>query len=164
MADGTRLTIASSPIYSPMFTRYCAMMRRSDLLADPRYATARLRRENLASLLAEVRAWLATFDTFEQLQAQVSESGLAVGRVRTVGEFANSDWVKEWNAVVDVDDRGGGTLRMPGNPWIFGRSELPRPGAPAYQGEHNEEILRELQVPEHEIRDLEKRSIIFRRR
>lgn len=164
MADGSRLTIAASPIYSPMFTRYCAMMRRSDLLADPRYATAKLRRQNLPSLLAEVRAWLATFDNLEQLQAQVSEAGLAVGRVRTVNEFANSDWVKEWNAVVEVDDRSSGTVRMPGNPWIFSRSELPPAGAPAYQGEHNEEILKGLQVPEHKIRDLEKRNIILSRR
>jgi CoA:oxalate CoA-transferase len=164
MADGTQLTIASSPIYSPMFARYCAMMRRSDLIADPRYATARLRRENLASLLAEVRAWLATFDTFEQLQVQVSEAGLAVGRIQTVSEFAKSDWVREWNAVVEVDDRGGGSVRMPGNPWIFSQSELPCPGAPAYQGEHNGEILKELQVSEDKIRDLEKRSITLSRR
>ena len=164
MADGARLTIAGSPIYSPMFTRYCAMMRRSDLLADPRYATAKLRRQNLVPLLAEVRAWLATFDSLEQLQVQVSEAGLAVGRVRTVSEFAKSDWAKEWNAVVDVDDRAGGTVRMPGNPWIFSRSELPRPGAPAYQGEHNGEILKEMQVSEHEIRDLEGRNILLSRR
>jgi crotonobetainyl-CoA:carnitine CoA-transferase CaiB-like acyl-CoA transferase len=161
MADGSRLTIASSPIYSPMFTRYCAMMRRSDLLTDPRYATAKLRRENLEPLLAEVRAWLATFESLEQLQAQVSEGGLAVGRVRTVNEFAKSDWVREWSAIVEVDNRGGGTLRMPGNPWIFSQSELPSPGAPAYQGEHNEEILKELQVPEDKIRDLEKRNILL---
>jgi hypothetical protein len=141
-----------------------AMMRRSDLLADPRYATARLRRENLASLLAEVRAWLATFDTFEQLQVQVSEAGLAVGRIQTVSEFAKSDWVREWNAVVEVDDRGGGSVRMPGNPWIFSQSELPCPGAPAYQGEHNGEILKELQVSEDKIRDLEERSITLSRR
>jgi crotonobetainyl-CoA:carnitine CoA-transferase CaiB-like acyl-CoA transferase len=164
MADGARLTIAGSPIYSPMFTRYCAMMRRSDLLIDPRYATAKLRRENLPSLLAEVRFWLATFDSLEQLQAQVSEAGLAVGCVRTVNEFAKSDWVREWNAVVQVDDRGGGTLRMPGNPWIFSRSELPPPGAPAFQGEHNEDILKELQIPEHKIQDLQQRSIVLSRR
>ena len=164
MADGTRLTIAGSPIYSPMFTRYCAMMRRSDLLADPRYATARLRRQNLVPLLAEVRAWLATFDSLEQLQAQVSEAGLAVGRVRTVNEFAGSDWAKDWNAVVEVDDRAGGTVRMPGNPWIFSQSELPRPGAPAYQGEHNEDILKELQVPEQKIKDLQTRNILLSRR
>jgi CoA:oxalate CoA-transferase len=161
MADGTRLTIAGSPIYSPMFLRYCAMMRRSDLLSDPRYATAKLRRENLTPLLAEIRAWLATFDSLEQLQAQVSEAGLAVGQVRTTKEFAKSDWVKEWNAIVEVDDRGGGTVRMPGNPWIFSRSELPAPGAPAFQGEHNEEILNELHVPEVRIRNLQERRILL---
>jgi crotonobetainyl-CoA:carnitine CoA-transferase CaiB-like acyl-CoA transferase len=164
MADGTKLTIAGSPIYSPMFVRYCAMMRRSDLLTDPRYATAKLRRENLSPLLAEIRAWLATFDSLEQLQAQVSEGGLAVGQVRTTSEFARSDWVREWNAVVEVNDRGGGTVRMPGNPWIFGRSELPQPGEPAFQGEHNEEILKELQVPDSRIRDLQERSILVNRR
>ncbi len=164
MADGTRLTIAGSPIYSPMFTRYCAMMRRSDLLSDPRYATAKLRRQNLPSLLSEIRAWLVTFDNLEQLQAQISEGGLAVGRVRTVNDFAASDWVKEWNAVVAVDDRAGGTVRMPGNPWIFGKSELPPPGVPAYQGEHNEDILKQLDVPESEIRDLQQRNILLSRR
>jgi CoA:oxalate CoA-transferase len=164
MADGMRLTIAGSPLYSPMFTRYCAMMRRSDLLIDPRYATAKLRRENLVPLLAEIRAWLATFESLEQLQVQVSEAGLAVGRVRTINEFAKSDWVKDWNAVVDVDDRAGGTVRMPGNPWIFSRSELPAPGAPAYQGEHNDEILKELSVPEDSIRDLQQRNVLLSRR
>jgi CoA:oxalate CoA-transferase len=140
------------------------MMRRSDLLADARYATAKLRRENLASLLAEVRAWITTFDTLEQLQAQVSEAGLAVGRVRTINEFAGSDWVKEWNAIVDVDDRDGGALRMPGNPWIFSRSELPAPGSAAFQGEHNEQILRELCTPEDRIRDLQDRNVLLSRR
>jgi CoA:oxalate CoA-transferase len=164
MADGTRLTIAASPIYSPMFTRYCAMMRRSDLLTDPRYATANLRRKNLAPLLAEVRAWLGTFDNLEQLQAQVSESGLAVGRVRTTREFAESDWVKEWNAVVEVDDRAGGTVRMPGNPWIFSRSQLPPPGSPAFQGEHNEAILAERNIAPDRIADLQKRKVLLSRR
>ncbi|OKO69330.1 CoA transferase [Bradyrhizobium sp. NAS96.2] len=164
MFDGARLTIAASPIYSPMFTRYCAMMRRSDLLADPRYATARLRRENLAPLLAEIRAWLTTFENLEQLQAQVSEAGLAVGRVRTVNEFADTDWAKEWNAVVEVDDRAGGVVRMPGNPWIFSSSELPSPGAPAYQGEHNEDILGQLDIAPEKVRDLQQRGILLSRR
>jgi len=164
MADGTQLTIAASPIYSPMFSRFCAMMRRSDLLADPRFTTAKLRRQNLPALLAEVRSWLSTFDDLDQLQAQVSESGLAVGRVRTVNEFAKSDWVREWNAVVEVDDRAGGTVRMPGNPWIFSQSRLPAPGAPAFQGEHNVEILKELQIPEEQIASMHQRNIILSRR
>lgn len=164
MAEGTQLTIAGSPIYSPMFSRYCAMMRRNDLLTDPRYATPRLRRQNLAPLLAEIRAWLGTFNNLEQLQAQISEGGLAVGRVRSLGEFADSEWVKEWNAVVNVDDREGGTVRMPGNPWIFSRSKLPSAGVPAYQGEHNEEILAEQNVDPDRIAEMKRQKVLLSRR
>jgi crotonobetainyl-CoA:carnitine CoA-transferase CaiB-like acyl-CoA transferase len=164
MANGTCLTISSSPIYSPIFMRFCAMMRRTDLASDPRYATAHLRRENLASLLAEIRAWLGTFDNLEQLQTQLSEAGLAVGKIRSLGEFSEFDWVKEWKAVVDVDDRAGGTVRMPGNPWIFSNSELPSPGVPAYQGEHNDEILAERNVDPNKVADLKRRKVLLSRR
>lgn len=164
MADGTYLTIAASPIYSPMFLRYCAMMRRNDLLEDPRFATAHLRRENLAPLLAEIRAWIGTFDNLEQLQAQVSEAGLAVGTIRSVRDFAETDWVKEWKAVVDVDDRAGGTVRMPGAPWIFSRSNLPAVGVPAYQGEHNEEVLAARGIAPERIEDLKQRQVLLSRR
>ena len=164
MPDGSRLTIAGSPIYTPMFNRYCAMMRRNDLLIDPMYATANLRRANLRSLLAEVRSWLTTFSDLQQLQAQVSEAGLAVGTIRSLGEFSESDWVKEWGAVVEIDDRAGHTTRMPGNPWRFSRSVLPQPGVPAFQGEHNEEILRENNVSFAQIKDLKDRKILLSRR
>jgi CoA:oxalate CoA-transferase len=164
LADGTRLTIASSPIYSPMFVRFCAMMRRNDLLRDPRYATANLRRQNLKSLLAEVRAWIGTFGSFEQLQVQVSEAGLAVGKLRSLKEFSEFDWVKEWNAVVPVDDREGGTVKMPGNPWIFSRAELPSPGIPAFQGEHNDEVLSEQNLSPEQLADLKKRRVLLSRR
>jgi CoA:oxalate CoA-transferase len=95
---------------------------------------------------------------------EVSEAGLAVGTVRTVSEFAETDWVKEWGAVVDVDDRAGGTVRMPGNPWIFSRSALPPPGIPAFQGEHNEEILAERKISPARIKDMEQRKVLLSRR
>jgi CoA:oxalate CoA-transferase len=164
LPGGRRLTIAASPIYTPMFQRFCAMMRRSDLLTDPRFATAKLRRQNLADLLAEVRAWILTFSTIDQLQAQVSEAGLAVGEIHTINEFAKSDWVKEWNAIVEVDDRNGGATPMPGNPWIFSEATLPSPGVPAFQGEHNHEILTEINVPEETIKELQERRILLSRR
>src|SRR5260221_4397293 len=164
MSAGRRRTAPPGRIYSPIFPRYCALMRRTALRLDPRFATANLRRQNLPALLAEVRAWLATFSSLEQLQVQVSEAGLAVGTVRTVSEFAESDWVKEWGAVVDVDDRAGGTVRMPGNPWIFSRSVLPPPGVPAFQGEHNEEILAERNISPGRIKDLQLRKVLLSRR
>jgi CoA:oxalate CoA-transferase len=164
LGNGRRIVIATSPIYSPMFLRFCAMMRRTDLLGDPRFATARLRREHLAALLAEVKDWIMTFTDMEQLQVQVSESGLAIGLIRTAKEFAKGEWVKEWGAVVQIDDRSGGTTPMPGNPWLFSRSQLPPPGRPAFQGEHNQEILAERGVPADRIETLRQRHILLSRR
>jgi len=164
LPDGRQVTIAASPIYSPMFVRFSAMMRRTDLLTDPRYATAPLRRANLKALLAEVRAWVLTFTDLELLQAQVSEAGLAIGVVRTTSELAESEWAKDWGAVVEVDDRGGGTVRMPGTPWRFSESQLPAPGIPAFQGEHNVELLEERGVDPAVIQDLQARRVLLSRR
>ncbi len=164
LSDGRKLTIAGSPIYTPTFVRYCAMMRRTDLRKDPRFATALLRRQNLGALLAEVRAWIMTFGDLDELQAQVSEASLAVGTVRSTEDFAATEWVREWGAVVDIDMRNGETLRMPGVPWRFGRSILPPPGAPSFQGEHNGELLGELGVSPSDIVDMQKRRLVLSRK
>jgi len=164
LADGTRVTIAATPVGSATFPRYCAMMRRSDLLADPRFATARLRRQNLEALLAEVRAWVLTFRDLDALQAQVSESNLAIGVVRSTAEFADTDWAAERGVINDINDRAGGTVRMPGPPWRFSGAALPAPGSPAFQGEHNAEVLREQGISDEVIADLRARRVLLSRR
>jgi CoA:oxalate CoA-transferase len=164
LPDGRQLTIAASPIYTPMFVRYCSMMRRTDLLLDSRFSTAPLRRQNLDALLGEVRAWILTFGDLEELQAQVSEAGLAVGVVRTTNELAESEWAAEWGAIVNIDDRSGGTMRMPGPPWRFSDATLPPPGIPAFQGEHNVELLTEHNVDPELIEELRQRRVLLSRR
>lgn len=164
LPDGRCVTIATSPVFSPMFVRYCAMMRRTDLLRDPRFASATLRKANLPALLAEVRAWIQTFTDLDQLQAQVSEAGLAIGVVRSTAELAASEWARDWGAIVDVDDRAGGTVRMPGAPWRFSRSALPAPGIPYFQGESNHEVLQGLGIPAERIEQLQQRGVLRSRR
>ena len=163
LPDGRMLTIAASPIATPIFGRYCAMMRRNDLRSDPRFATPDLRRKHLDILLGEVRSWMLTFRDLEQLQAQVSEAGLAIGVVRSTEELAQTEWAQDWGAIVEVDDRAGGTLRMPGPPWRFSDATLPTPGAPAFQGEHNGEILSELGLNEAEVARLEAEGLLTTR-
>lgn len=164
LPDGTLLTIASSPIFTPMFIKYCAMMRRTDLMADPRYATATLRKANQHSLMAEVRAWILTFSDLDQLQAQVSEAGLAIGQVRTVQDLSESEWAADWNAISHVDDRDGGTVKMPGAPWRFSLSTLPDPGIPYFQGESNIDVLAEQGITPEAIATLQERGILRSRR
>jgi crotonobetainyl-CoA:carnitine CoA-transferase CaiB-like acyl-CoA transferase len=164
LPDGRRVTIATSPVFSPMFIKWCAMMRRGDLRTNPRYATATLRKQHLPELLAEVRAWIQTFTDLDQLQAQVSEAGLAIGVVRTTADLAKSEWARDWGAIVDVDDREGGTMRMPGAPWRFSHSRLPAPGIPYFQGESNDELLAELGVSAADVEHLHTRRITLSRR
>jgi crotonobetainyl-CoA:carnitine CoA-transferase CaiB-like acyl-CoA transferase len=164
LPDGRQVTIAASPIYTPMFVRFCSMMRRTDLLNDPRFATAPLRRQNLDALLSEVRAWVMTFGDLEELQAQVSEGGLAIGVVRSTNDLAESEWAADWGAIVNVDDRSGGTMRMPGVPWRFSGATLPPPGIPAFQGEHNAEILAERNVDPELIQELRQRRVLLSRK
>ena len=159
-----QITIASSPLLTPIFGRFCMMMRRNDLLRDPRFLTAKLRRENLKALLEEIRCWMLTFSNLDDLQAQVSDSGLAIGCIRDLKEFAASEWVAEWGAIQSIDDRSGGTLPMPGPPWQFSESTLPSPGVPSFQGEHNSEVLKDLGISDSRYADLRERRVIIEKR
>ncbi|MED5292348.1 MAG: CoA transferase, partial [Actinomycetota bacterium] len=161
LPDGQKITIAASPVSTFVFQRYCAMMRRNDLLLDPRFITAQFRRDNWKDLLAEIRAWVLTFRTIEELEAQVSEAGLAVGTIRSVSEIAESEWAIERGAIREVEDRSGGTARVPAPPWIFGGCELPDAGLPPFQGEHNREVLRSLGLSDVEIEDLEATGVLI---
>ena len=161
LPDGQKITIAASPVSTFVFQRYCAMMRRNDLLLDPRFITAQFRRDNWEDLLAEIRAWVLTFRTIEELEAQVSEAGLAVGTIRSVSEIAESEWAIERGAIREVEDRSGGTARVPAPPWIFGGCELPDAGLPPFQGEHNLEVLRSLGLSEDEIENLEAIGVLI---
>ncbi|WP_175781774.1 CaiB/BaiF CoA transferase family protein [Burkholderia anthina] len=164
LPDGRKLTIASSPVFSPIFLSYCAMMRRMDLMSRPEYATPTLRRQNIASLLDEVRSWILTFSDLDELQAQVSEAGLAIGEVRTTEEFTDSEWASHWGAVVEVDDRSGGKVRMPGVPWKFSKAALPEPGIPYFQGECNDEVLASQGVQHDELQALRTKGVLRARR
>lgn len=164
LPGGQKLTIASSPVFTPMFLSYCAMMRRTDLMERPEYATPELRAHNLKPLLEEVRAWILTFSDLDELQAQVSEAGLAIGVVHSTAELADSAWAAHWGAVVEVDDRSGGKLRMPGAPWRFGGAELPAPGLPYFQGESNDEILADLGWGSERIQALKTGGVLRSRR
>ena len=160
LSGGNRVTIVGSPVYSPMFERYCAMMHRTDLLRDPRFATPKLRQQNERVLLAEVRAWLLTFSDFGDLEAQMKVGGLAVGRLRSSRDFAASEWADERQAIVDVDDGAGGVIKTPAPAWLFSRSKLSPAKSVARRGEDNAAILQELGLTEQDIKELASAGVI----
>jgi CoA:oxalate CoA-transferase len=64
--------------------------------------------------------------------------------------------------VAEVDDRGGGTYRVPNAPWKFSDApDVGVSGSPRYRGEDNAEVLREvLGMTDDEIAALDESEVL----
>jgi crotonobetainyl-CoA:carnitine CoA-transferase CaiB-like acyl-CoA transferase len=151
---GERFTVATSMVWSMTFPNYLRAMRRADLADDPRFATASLRKQNLAALHDIIQTWMLTFADMAALDAQFDEAKIAMGEIRSLGDLATSEWSSYWGGVQEVSDRNGGTYRLPGRPWHFSQDELTPIGDPALRGEHNREVCTELGFSDEEVNRL----------
>jgi crotonobetainyl-CoA:carnitine CoA-transferase CaiB-like acyl-CoA transferase len=176
--DGKRFISPVSLVSSFSFPFYLAAMRRPDLAADPRFGTPQDRRRNLDALIEIVQRWIWTFTDVASLDAQLDEAKIPIGALRDISEFAETDWAAQWGATRTVPDRAGGHIAVPGRPWHFTGTAKPNGDAdttetvaagepdrqPARQGEHNEEVLRELGYNEDEISEFTDRGVLVHTR
>ena len=116
VADGRTVIVSGHPADRGTFERYADGVGRPDLIADPRFVDVALRLQHFDELLDELQPASATFEDPETLEAALAEHGLAMGVLRSVREVADSDWAREREAIVEVPDRGGGTIRIPNSP------------------------------------------------
>lgn len=160
LPSGVAVTIAGSPVFTPIFRRYCAMMHRTDLLADPRFLTPALRKQHQSALFGIVRQWMLTFDSFEDLEAQVRVSGMALGTLRTTREFLASEWAQHRKPLIEISDGAGGTIAVPRPAWLFSKAKIELPTTVARRGEHNAAVLRELDIADVDIRRLQDAGVL----
>lgn len=156
--------IAGDPRGSGLFRQLYTVMQRPELAEDPRFSSLDARVRNEAELLEVIQEWILTFDNFETLEAVLDKGRIAIGAVRTVTEAADSPWAKERGAIVEVSDRGEGTIRIPNTPFRFASSPTGPRGVPAYRGEHNREVFRDLVgLTDQQIDDLEVSGVLTHR-
>jgi crotonobetainyl-CoA:carnitine CoA-transferase CaiB-like acyl-CoA transferase len=164
--DGNRFVSPMSLVGSMSFPLYLAAMRRADLADDPRFATPHARAANLPALHAIVQRWIWTFDDIASLDAQLDEAKIASGRIRDITEIAASEWAAQWGATRTVPDGAGGRITVPGLPWHFtrpvddGGPDAVVEQTPARQGEHNEDVMRELGYSDDEIATLIRTGVL----
>ncbi|MEZ0351077.1 CaiB/BaiF CoA transferase family protein [Mycobacterium sp. pR1184] len=155
--EGHQFVSPMSLVGSMSFPFYLHAMRRADLAEDPRFRTPELRRQNLEALHAIVQTWIYTFDSMDSLDAQFDEAKIATGQLRDIAEFSRTEWAKGWGVTREVPDRHGGSITIPAPPWHFnGHDGTATTQVPARQGEHNEEILKEIGLTADEIEVLAK--------
>ena len=145
VANGDRVIIAGHPAQKGTFEMFLATIGRPELADDPRFVTPADRQTHLGELQQYIRDFAATQPDAEALERHCEQNRLAVGAIRSVDQVARSEWADERGSIALVDDRGGGTLRLPNAPWRFGDApDVGLRGTPRYRGEDNAEVLHEL--------------------
>jgi crotonobetainyl-CoA:carnitine CoA-transferase CaiB-like acyl-CoA transferase len=143
-ANGEAVVISGHPAENKTFDYYMLTAGRPDLIHDPRFADTAGRVQHLDAILGALHEWAATMPDADAIEAEASKHKLAVGRLRSVHDVCHTDWAREREAVVEVPDRGDGTIRIPNAPWRFAGSEVRTGGEPRYRGEDNRAVLTEL--------------------
>jgi CoA:oxalate CoA-transferase len=162
-ATGERVLIAGHPAVEGTFQEYCRLIDRADLINDPRFATVELRKAKLSVLIDMISIWAATHDV-DTLVSIVDANGFTVGVVRSVTEAATSAWAVERGAIVEIDNRAGGTVRIPNSPIRFSDSDAGVRGQVRYRGEDNRTVLHDLLgLADATLDDLEARGVISSR-
>jgi crotonobetainyl-CoA:carnitine CoA-transferase CaiB-like acyl-CoA transferase len=164
LGDGTVVHIPGDPVSS--FPAWCAAMQRPDLEGDERFATREARNANRAAMLEVLQGFAATFTNFEDFETAIGKARLAAGEMRPLTDVKTAAWAAERDALIDVGDEASGPLRLPRSPFRFSAATgVGTSGRPAWQGQHNREVLREvLGYDDAAIERLEADGVLIARR
>ena len=162
--DGVTAVVSGHPAERGTFDYFVAAMQAPELLEDSRFKTVETRLANFKQLMEIIKLWASTVPTVDELENRLAKHKLAMGRLRSVSEVAQTDWAKERNAFVEISDRGTGKVKLPNSPWIFSGSDTSTRGVAKYRGEDNAEVFSELLgLSETQIEDLCQRDILSQR-
>ena len=162
--DGVTAVVSGHPAERGTFDYFVAAMQAPELLEDSRFKTVETRLANFKQLMEIIKLWASTVPTVDELENRLAKHKLAMGRLRSVSEVAQTNWAKERNAFVEISDRGTGKVKLPNSPWIFSGSDTSTRGVAKYRGEDNAEVFSELVgLSETQIEDLYQRDILSQR-
>jgi CoA:oxalate CoA-transferase len=147
-ADGETCVTVGNPVHT--FPQWARAFGRADLLDDERFARTSARYGCRDVLIDHIRAWVAGVADFEALERVVATQRLAIGRIRSVPELAETPWAAERRVFAEAVPG----LRVPRAPFRSSSDpELGLAGPPPAKGEHNAEVLAPLGVDVAGLRD-----------
>ncbi len=141
VADGSMVVVSGHPAEKGTFDFFVAAMEKPELLTDARFVDIEQRLQHFGELMAIMLQWATTIPTADEIEARLAKNQLACGRLRSVRELAETDWADSRDAIVNIDNRGTGTLRLPNSPWHFSGSDTSTRGVAQYRGEDNREVF-----------------------
>lgn len=143
-----------------LFRRLCNLMKREELMTDPRFATQVVRGQHRQEIDDIVSAWTAE-QTLAELLARLEAATIPVGPVYSIEDIVKDPHYQARDMLLTLHDRVLGELRMPGV--VPKLSETPgevRFPGPAL-GEHNAEVYGNLLgLSEENLAELTTRGIL----
>jgi len=97
--------------------------------------------EKISARRAAVADYANTLDTPEKCDAVFKQLNIAWGIIREPGNVEEQITLKARGAIVQVDDRAGGTRPVTQSPYRFSNAQSGVRGPAPHRGEHNSEVL-----------------------
>ena len=141
VADGSMVVVSGHPAEKGTFDFFVDAMEKPELLSDERFKDIEHRLQHFNELMSIMLEWAKTVPTADEIEERLAKNQLACGRLRSVRELAETDWAESRGAIVDIDNRGTGTLRIPNSPWHFSGSDTSTRGVAQYRGEDNRDVF-----------------------
>lgn len=138
--------------------RFCRVVGREALAADPRFATNALRvrhREALRGVLAECLSGY----TSEECTELLGRNQIVAGAVRSYSDVLASPDVEASGILVEAPAAGGSGYRAVGLPYRFGDAPRPAPAAAPSCGQDTDAVLAEAGYTQQEIAALRQSGV-----
>lgn len=130
-----------------------------DLATDPRFASAKARRENSEALVASLDAAAAALP-FATLAARLDAADVVWSPVQTPGELMDDAQFIAAGGITAMPARDGTTRASPAGPINFPGHDLTPRGPAPEPGEHGEAVLAELGLSTEDIAALKSPGVV----
>jgi len=137
---------------------FCQVLGFPEIAADPRFESMKSRLANYGVLRPMIERVVSKMTRTEVMTA-LSEVGIPVGPINTVGEILEDPQIHARQMVVELTHPEYGPLKTLGIPIKLSDTPGAVETAPPKFGEHNRSILRSLGFSEEQVKEFAERGV-----
>jgi crotonobetainyl-CoA:carnitine CoA-transferase CaiB-like acyl-CoA transferase len=137
----------------PNWRALCKVLGLEALENDPRFAKNHLRHQNRGELIPLIEA-VTSLKSSDHWVSALTEAGVPCGPLQKYDQVFNDPHLNERKFFQDAPHKKLGAVRQIGSPMRLSETPATMRRAGPMLGEHTSEVLRELNIPEEEIRAL----------